>query len=262
MGIEILKTLELKLPYITQVNDPLECLPYFYCPDDKNAMKEQWLRTFKRNGISPPSDWEQRLNELFQKGEIQKMLKDGVRESLRDVNRKSCLLSFSKTSQNVVMWAHYADNHSGIVIGIDFNNIYPHASGESELTMHPVEYSQNRPQINVLQDFDDNELFKVLQEAIMTKSDSWKYEKEFRTMVFVDTLERMQKKGIALRKNIKGQNTWFLSLNPRSIREVVFGLHTDESLKLEIKKLIKKPKLQHIKLLQAEESETYTFNLK
>jgi hypothetical protein len=29
--VKILESLELKLPYISQVNDPLECLPLFRC---------------------------------------------------------------------------------------------------------------------------------------------------------------------------------------------------------------------------------------
>jgi len=52
-GIKIVESLELKLPYVSEVNDPLECLPFFYCPDDKAAMKEQWLRTFRAYPNNP-----------------------------------------------------------------------------------------------------------------------------------------------------------------------------------------------------------------
>ena len=51
-------------------------------------------------------------------------------------------------------------------------------------------------------------------------------------------------------------------LNPASIKEVVFGLYTEKKLKEDIKELIKRPDLKHINLLQAEDSETYTLNLK
>jgi hypothetical protein len=35
--VKILGALELKLPYISEVNDPLECLPIFYSPDGKDS---------------------------------------------------------------------------------------------------------------------------------------------------------------------------------------------------------------------------------
>ena len=259
-GIEILRTLELKLPYISQVNDPLECSPFFYCPNDKAAMKEQWLRTFNRRSISPPADWEQTLDKQLKKGEIQIKLKDGARESLEDVNRKSCLLSVSKTARNTVMWAHYADNHKGIVIGIDFDNISPDINGILGILMNPVNYSKDRPRMNVL--LSENTHKEVLRKTVSTKSISWSYEEEFRTIFFIDYLKGMERQGLANLKDFKGEKTWFLQLNPVSIREVIVGLYTDNSLKSDIKKLIKHQDLQHIKILQAEESETYTLNLK
>ena len=91
LGIEkILETLELKLPYISQVNDPLECLPVFYCPNDKSAMKESWLRSFNRNHTNPPDNWEQTAEEEFKKGDHQKKLERGIRKELRDFKRKNC----------------------------------------------------------------------------------------------------------------------------------------------------------------------------
>jgi len=258
-GIEkILRTLELKLPYISDVNDPYECSPVFYCPDDKQAMKEQCLRTFECNHINPPVNWEQEIGEQFEKGEIQEKLEKGLRKELIDFNRKSCLLSVSKTAQNTVMWTHYTEQHKGAVIGIDFNNVYPDTNGPSNLVMHSVNYSKDRIKINVLSESKEEEFEKVP----LTKSIDWQYEEELRAIFPVKVLEIMQQRGLALLKDFKAKKTWFLRLNPVSIREVIFGLDTKDRLKLEIRKLIKRPELQHIKLRQAEESETYTFNLK
>jgi len=122
--VKILESLELKLPYISEVNDPLECLPFFYCPDDKSAMKAQWLRTFNRNNLSPPDNWEQKFNEQFATGEIQKELEKSLLKFQKDSNHKNCLLSVSKTARNTVMWAHYAERHKGAIIGIDFNKAF------------------------------------------------------------------------------------------------------------------------------------------
>ena len=258
-GIEkILRTLELKLPYISDVNDPYECSPFFYCPEDKSAMKESWLRSFKRKHISPPVNCEQVLNEEFKKGDIQKKLEKEIRKDSRDFNRKNCLLSFSKIAHNAVMWAHYTEQHKGAVIGIDFDNVFPDTNKKLGILMDAVSYSEHRPKISIWSE----DRLEELRKAFLTKSIDWKYEKELRTLLAVSVLENWQQQGLALLKDFKGKKTWFLRLNPASIRKVVFGLVTSDDLKAKILKLKERKDLQHIELLRVEESETYAFNLK
>lgn len=250
--VKILGALELKLPYISEVNDPLECLPFFYCPEDKSAMEAQCLRTFKRNNISPPADWKQKLYEQIKTGEFQKNLKEGLQKHLYDLRQKSFLLSVSQEARSTVMWAHYADKHKGSVIGIDFDKIFK---------MHRVDYSEHRPEMNVLDNFESEGFHAKYLNTLVTKSADWSYEKEFRTNFDDACLMDLEQQGLACLKEFNGKKTWFLRLNPESIREVIFGLFTEESLKLAIKKIIARAELQHVKLYQAEESETYILNL-
>ena len=258
VGIEkILETLELKLPRISEVNDPLECSPFFYCPDDISAMKEQCLQTFNRND-STPENWTQKLTEQFKKGEIQKNLVKGAREVLKDLNRESYLLSVSKTAKETVMWAHYADRHRGGVIGIDFDQIFP----KYGLKVNRVNYSEQRPRMNVLDDFESSEFLEKYRNNLFIKSNKWVYEKEYRNIFNNDYLIGLEKQGLACKKDFNCKDTWFLRLNPVSIKEVIFGLDTNDSLKSAIRKLIERQELQHIKLYKAEESETFTLNLR
>jgi hypothetical protein len=259
--VKILDSLELKLPFIAEVNDPLECLPVFYCPNDKSAktaIEKRYLSVCNRRDIPRYCNYKQKLNEQFGKGEIQKHLVDSQRKLQKKWNEcKGCLLSVSNTATESVMWAHYADKHKGAVIGIDFDNIH-----RVKMTMDAVTYSKERPKINIMQEPEGGVSLQAFQKAIMTKSDSWRYEEEFRTIFLVDDLERLQQQGLTHLKDFNGKKTWFLRLNPASIREVIFGLYTDESLKSDIRKLIERQDLQHVKLYQAEESETYILNLK
>ena len=253
-GIEILRTLELKLPYISQVNDPLECSPFLYCPNDKDAIEARYLSALKRRDRLPPADYKQKLDIDV----ICEKLEEILREVLEDYKSKGCLLSVSETAQNTVMWAHYTDKHKGVVIGIDFNNIFPDTNKERGILMNAVSYSKQRPQINILSEL----VPEIFGKTLLIKSIDWDYEKEFRSIFFVDSLEVMQRQGLATLKDFNGEKTWFLRLNPASIIKVVFGLYTDDSLKSDIRKLIEHQDLKHIKLYQSEESETYTLNLK
>jgi len=255
--VKILGALELKLPYISEVNDPFECLPFFYCPNDKSAMEAKCLRTFKRNHISPPAGWKQKLNEQFEKGEFQKELTEGLRKHIDDMKQQSFLLSVSQEAKNTVMWAHYADKHKGVVIGIDFDKFFPN----NGIKMHCVDYSEQRPEMNVLDNDEEEDVGVKYMKTLLTKSVEWRYEREFR-VIFLDTyLMDLEQQGLARLKKSNGKKTWFLRLNPKSIKEIIFGLYTEESLKLAIRKLTEQSELQHIKLYQAEESETYILNL-
>ncbi len=259
---KILETLELKLPYISHVNDPLECLPFIYCPNDKAAIEARYLSVLKRKNILPPTDYKQELDEQFEKGELQKHLVEGQQKLHKEWNqRKGCLLSVSEDAQETVMWAHYAERHKGGVIGIDFDNISPNSNRPPGILMDSVSYSKDRPKINILEEPEGRVALKAFQKALMTKSVSWKYEKEFRAIFLVDELEKMQNQGLSNFRKLDDKDTWFLRLNPVSIREVIFGLYTEDSLKSYIRKLIERQDLQHVKLRQAEESETYTLNL-
>jgi hypothetical protein len=253
--VNILELLELKLPYISQVNDPLECLPFFYCPDDKSAIEAKYSSVLRRKNMSPSADYKQTLNELYEKGEIQKGLSDSSRKCQDNWNQKNRLLSVSKTARNTVMWAHYADRHKGAVIGIDFDSIFPNKG----IQMDGVDYSEQRPSINILTDFKTPP--EAFLRTILTKSSEWKYEQEFRAVISHSDLLVSEKQSLACLKDLNGKKTWFLRLNPESIKEIIFGLYTEESLKSAIRKLIERTELQHIQLYQAEESETYVLNL-
>ncbi len=255
--VKILESLELKLPFISEVNDPFECLPIFYCPNDKASIEARYLSVCKRRNIPPSSDYKQKLNEQFEKGEIQKYLVESQEKFQEEWNqRKGCLLSVSKTAKEPVMWAHYSDKHKGAVIGIDFDNFL-----SEKIKMDPVVYSKYRHKVNILGEPEGEGSREAVLKTLITKSDSWKYEEEFRTIFLVDSLEKLQRHGLACFKDFRGKQTWFLRLSSSSVKEVVFGLHTYEKLKLDVKKLISQPELQHIRLYQVEMSETYTFNL-
>jgi hypothetical protein len=247
--VKILESLELKLPYISQVNDPLECLPFVYCPNDNAAIEALYLSALKRRGMPPSADYKQKLEN----GKIPKIFEDGMRDFIRDWNQRNCLLSVSKTAQSTVMWAHYVDKHKGAVIGIDFNKILPKCG----IKMHLVDYSEQRPKMNCLDEF----TLEKSRETVLTKSVDWSYEKEFRAVFRDAYLMSLERKDLACLKDFNDRKTWFLRLNPESIREVIFGLYAENSLKLAISKLVERQELQHVRLYQAEESETYTLNL-
>lgn len=103
-----------------------------------------------------------------------------VRERLKKVtNYKSNLgvYSLSKCFKNELLWAHYANSHTGFCIeyelrGLKENYLIPPTVNELGL-----DYKRS-PQKIIPQDFKKTELF--LRKLFATKSKEWKYEDEIR----------------------------------------------------------------------------------
>jgi hypothetical protein len=100
------------------------------------------------------------------------------------------IFSLSETPRNILMWAHYADEHKGICIGYKkeiFNSLpnKPNTRlGIESYTPVKVNYDNLRPQPTEKSEEDINEIIKkqsILQ--LTTKSDDWLYEKEHRCII-------------------------------------------------------------------------------
>ncbi|MCP3322656.1 DUF2971 domain-containing protein [Aeromonas hydrophila] len=98
------------------------------------------------------------------------------------------IVSLSETHRNILLWAHYANNHKGVCIGYnaDFLSSLPLPKEYDPAVdkIHPVKvkYDSARfDEFEVNHDLDINELAKELTLSSLTrKSDDWIYEKEHR----------------------------------------------------------------------------------
>ena len=112
---------------------------------------------------------------------------------------------FSQSPVEPLMWAHYADKHKGVCYWFDksvFDDSY--TSGE-------VVYSSSLPKLHL--DFGkttSGEIKRHLDNIILTKSQSWAYEKEYR--FFVTSQEVAHK------------------FNPKSLKFVILGMRSAEEV--------------------------------
>lgn len=88
------------------------------------------------------------------------------------------VLSLTETSNNLLMWAHYANSHEGMVVG--FNSEHPFFDQRKSKTdelrhLKKIKYSKLRPR-HVLEKIENTSEFLV-------KSTEWEYEQEWRMLV-------------------------------------------------------------------------------
>jgi hypothetical protein len=105
-----------------------------------------------------------------------------IRHGVKEVGHEQGVLCLSSDPKNVMMWAHYADNHEGLVLRFDTRHMGDQASGE--LRCLQVEYGLSFPQLPdylaALRAFKNGDMRAFARLYFCRKSWDWKYEKEWR----------------------------------------------------------------------------------
>lgn len=113
---------------------------------------------------------------------MEEHLRSYIKSIKTEYARVLCLTS---SPTNHVMWAHYASNHTGCVLGFRSEE----SSGKCFLEAEPVKYTEGSPVIGTGKDFllygESPELRQKTVEAIFyTKQKSWAYENEWRVITW------------------------------------------------------------------------------
>jgi hypothetical protein len=93
------------------------------------------------------------------------------------------ILCFSGTFRQSVLWSHYADKHRGAAFEVE----YPNDPGR----LLKMEYSDNRPIVDVKQISDNTYLALQLKPLIFRKSTGWSYEDEYRVVARLGECKRV-----------------------------------------------------------------------
>lgn len=116
---------------------------------------------------------------------------------------------FTRDPTNTLMWAHYAQSHAGVCIGLRFDELIK-CSGNH----YPIRYS-NLPPLSLVSEhpLDAQQLHYLVFDTMMTKSIHWAYEQEHRFYV----------KNKAMAEKDGG----LISIGSDAIVDVIFGAKVD-----------------------------------
>lgn len=81
------------------------------------------------------------------------------------------VLCLTTDPRNLLMWAHYASNHTGLCIGFD-------ASHTPFSSARPINYSEKRPRVSLLERLRTER--ELVTSVLFSKSSHWEYESEYR----------------------------------------------------------------------------------
>jgi hypothetical protein len=101
------------------------------------------------------------------------LLNGGLHEVSKDWIQSIGVLCLTENPKDLLMWAHYASNHSGICVGFE-TSTPPFGSARS------VNYSNQREHVSIVSHSSEDE--ELIQKVLLTKSSHWRYEKEWRAI--------------------------------------------------------------------------------
>ena len=150
--------------------------------------------------------------------EAQEKISEAIKTIKDKINEILGISCFAKRNDNILMWSHYADKHTGFCVEYDLSKM---KSQEAKLMLYPVIYSKKRPLLPLsMFDFSDIKDVKVAEgvfpyadiaESLLTKSDIWQYEEEWRIIHTLSNLDEQRLfediiTGVYLGANISKEN--------------------------------------------------------
>lgn len=199
-------------PLPCQLNDPFECKPHFRWPEkakEVKAIRKHLIKLIRKKGISRKKE-EERVTQVMRKEVAGSAIYDAVIRNLGKVR----ICSFTSSMENLLFWAHYADSHRGFCVEYDAK-VLPIAYA------FKVRYSNKYPEAKYPIPEDRRTLKPVL-----IKSEEWKHEKEFRTILVPEATHQPENDGISL------------ILDKSSIKNVYFGALMQDCPKKQILQLL------------------------
>ena len=228
-------------------NDPFDCqIALRLDKASAGKMRRSLMKQLQQS--QPEMPREQRV--AIVRNRVLELRNPKSRKEEKDKRRKSVdegygIFSLSANPENLVKWAHYADAHKGICVGLstqalqDFSD-YLYARWSIPGDLLQVKYVNDYPVMDAFAD--TYEVGDWSNVVVRTKSTHWKHEEEYRLIIGT---EENTERSYSLRKD--------------AIRVVILGAMMPEESKQEIRSILE-PKEPQVAIVQAELKE-YSFGL-
>lgn len=220
---------QIYFPRPSSFNDPFDgSIPIRWDLMSFDDCVEKNAELLKASGIGSSDDTE--LNALAVKVTKEKTmwhpekLKKESKEKMDIWDKAIGLFSLSETAQNILMWSHYASNHTGFAVG--FHTDYFSERSDFDY-MEPIQYQVAYSVISGL-DSTNQQFFK----KFFFKSDLWGYEKEWR--ISINHIEKR-----------------IVNLAPEAFSQIILGCKMPQKEKVRIIKKSRRMLGNQIKIQQA-----------
>lgn len=198
--LRFLQTGKILFNRYTDFNDPFECQAHI----DATNTEAEWRSFLLQNGVNG------RIANVEAKRMAKNKMLAGrfVKESVEAVYNETGIFCMTSKGDNLLMWAHYADEHKGACIEFDVTKD-PYVF----CPIRKVQYDSEYRSYNYLKE--QGEAFRSLE----YKSKDWEYEDEYRVL---------HNKGYGL-----------MTINKEAVKTIIFGCRAEKKDIDAVKKTLK-----------------------
>lgn len=160
---------------------------------------------------------------------------ESVNQWFQNLVKAARVFCVAEEHDNLLMWAHYAENHKGVVLEFECNEEWDF----SLCAATGVKYVRTPPTLGGLKEFIDGQTGQgpplnndtYFKEIINAKSSHWSYEKEWRVFIPPDDL-----KSPCVKRDNDGNEVLhdFIELHPQELSSVFYGCRIDPKDKKQI----------------------------
>lgn len=258
--IDILVNQEIRYTQLGAFNDPFEMPVFLEKMSNLSTSRATIWEQFRQDArlayekLEPAEKKKKQFNEFL--SELTKdITEDNFNQVFEEANKKYTpimrdvlqravnawvVLSLTETHENLLMWSHYAEKHTGMVI--EFVEEHPifyelKIPPDNPRFFQNVRYTSDRPVWGTMDE-------KNVHDLILTKSKEWEYEQELR---FTRRLNDAQRVISAAPHDI-----CLFSMPASAIKRVILGARVNPEDRDSIKNTLRTtPHLRHIRLQQA-----------
>ncbi len=259
--IDVLENLKIRFTQPNALNDPFECKPLISAKNVSNSLLQRAEIKFtqmfdefiSQEGIKESEKFEAeqivRNEQLKMKARFEKSYSEITKNFFELMNETIGVLSLTKDQKNLLMWAHYGDEHRGFVLGFDENNIFFHLPSfiEEYTEIHEIVYTREKKAIEI----NDIHQTDIYSRMLCTKSVEWEYEKELRVFRLFDD------EVIEIGTDFGGYPIFLFDFPKQMIIEVIIGARADESLVKSIINILDQHSMNWVKILRAHVSDRH-----
>lgn len=137
----------------------------------------------------------------------EKMVKEGS-EQIAKWKSILGLFSLSSIPDNILMWSHYSNNHTGFLVGLKTNSLIQDCDSDF---IEPITYQKQYPLIS-----GDDDVTQQFYKKFFSKSDLWSYEEEWRI-----SKNHIQNRVVKLKKNTIVQVILGCRMNARDEERII-----------------------------------------
>ena len=167
-----LRTRSLWLAKPSTFNDPYDCALTL----SEGKYRESVLHAITA-AINAPDTPQERRDALAKEWPGDREAFEKARQSILNLFKDAGICCFSTNDNHILMWSHYAHNHTGICVEYDFSP----GSGTTILPRQ-VRYKRDIPQLS-LADFAPSASSSTFDTLWLTKAPEWEYENEWRIIM-------------------------------------------------------------------------------